>query len=127
MTTSETTTTEIRRYLQGLAYEIGIPPMSKQFLLTAADRLESQEATIDELEDECGKLKMTIDLLTARAEQAERERDAFIDKIRGRCSECKNEHLHSYVEPCATCHNTNGYPKWEWSGLPQDGERKSNG
>ena len=45
-------------------------------LSAAADRLESQE--------------QTIAALTARAEQAEKERDAAIKDINGLCSRCKN-------------------------------------
>ena len=101
----------------------------------AADRLESQEQTIAGKDVEISTLKEKVEVLendainydmnlsemTARAESAERERDAFIDKIRGRCSECEYEPLTSIDEPCVSCHTKNGYPEWKWRGLPQDG------
>ena len=94
----------------------------EQMNRNAADRLESQEQTIEQLNTELAGNVEEFTELTARAEQAERERDFFIDKIRGRCAECKHEHLYSYVEPCESCHNANGHPNWEWRGLPQEGE-----
>ena len=157
MNTNEPTTGEIVRALRSVVdvenCNDGVCFSNLKYLRTviynAADRLESQERSIeeaaklnekqanaiaelheqiaeknDEIQMACDGAEDTIKTLTARAESAERERDAFIDKIRGRCAECKHEHLYSYVEPCESCHNANGHPNWEWRGLPQEGEGK---
>ena len=143
--TNEPTTGEIVRALRCVAeateckdcrykYPVGnvILCDHEQMNGNAADRLESQEQTIDELEDECGKLKMTINLLTARAEQAERERDAaiaeFEEYMLGNedipCKYCAN---HSTDKKCFP-YTKSCEPKYnKWRGLPQEGGRKSNG
>ena len=132
MNTSEPTTTEIRRFLQGLASEVGMLPISKRFLLTAADRIESQEQKIaevtasrDRMTDAVAELKMKVGELTARAEQAERERDAAIKDTRcGGCTNCKYHHYLPTVqrhEKCNTCRDRSNY---EWRGLPQEGNGK---
>jgi len=82
----------------------------------AADRLESQE--------------QTISALTARAEQAEKERDKAMADLFGFCSRCKHDGCKLENEPCKSC--MKDYPmkqlqNWTWRGLPQEGERKSNG
>lgn len=91
----------------------------------AIDRLESQEQKIDDLEDDCGKLKMSITLLTARAEQAERERDKAKADMRfaancvdGLCKICGNAECQERGDGCFMCRS------FTWRGLPQDGEGK---
>ena len=100
-------------------------------LSAAADRLESQEQTIDELEDECGKLKMTINLLTARAEQAEKNLHDAIFGTNHACFYCT-------MENCDGCTNSTVKEHFKYRalkpnkyltiqddrGLPQDGEGK---
>jgi hypothetical protein len=85
-------------------------------LSAAADRLESQE--------------QTIAALTARAEKAERERDALIssiERLRTKkivlCSICEFEDL------IGCCHKNHceGYQLFKRRGLPQEGEGKENG
>jgi hypothetical protein len=87
--------------------------MSRDVMSAAADRLESQE--------------QTIAALTARAEQAERERDALIssiERLRTKkivlCSICEFEDL------IACCHKNHceGYQLFKRRGLPQEGEGK---
>ena len=126
MTTSEPTTGEIVRALRCIAdnaeckdcrykYPVGnvILCDHEQMNENAADRLESQE--------------QTIAALTARAEQAEKERDALIssiERLRTKkielCSICEFEDL------IACCHKNHcdGYQLFKWRGLPQDGEGK---
>jgi len=151
MNQSEPTTGEIVRALRCVAeateckdcrykYPVGnvILCDHEQMNANAADRLESQERTIDELEDECGKLMMTIDLLTARAEQAEKERDAakadmklIVDAVREThcdetcCFACKYDCDMSINDSGEFNNECPGFDKddcFEWRGLPQDGE-----
>ena len=104
--------------LNGGDFDVIDIPAALAYLESVEEILPHASALIDLIQS----LKGTAIELTARAEQAERERDAFIDKIRGRCSECEYEPLTSIDEPCASCHTKNGYPNWTWRGLPQEGE-----
>ena len=91
MNTSEPTTGEIVRALNEIvdcawdAFAYGgistRVPTAMKTVIDAKRRLESQERATDELEDECGKLRMSIGLLTARAEQAEMERDELKETV----------------------------------------------
>jgi len=103
--------------------------IAKAALLFIADRLESQERTIDELEDECGKLMMTIDLLTARAEKAEKERDAAVAVIGIQAKKLKESHVvlcnickFEDMIGCVHKNHCDGYQLFKWRVLPQDGE-----
>ena len=109
MTTSEPTTGELIEQLHTFDNVDAVTiTIAKAALLFIADRLESQEATID--------------ALTARAERAEKERDAaikdiemvMIDNICYGCISYKNGE-------CSRCDNR-CVPKWR--GLPQEGEGK---
>ena len=118
----------------------------------AADRLESQEheivgltelnkaeyvlykSEIDAYRIASESLKLTIlrymdmtQALTARAEQAEKERDKAMADLFGFCSRCKHDGCKLENEPCKSC--MKDYPmkqlqNWTWRGLPQDGEGK---
>ena len=130
MTTSEPTTGEIVRAL-------GNPEIVDQESLyywskVAADRLESQERDIETLrafheryaEQTSKKYVNDICALTARAEQAERERDAAIKDMNRLCTRCKHWTRPNDDEPCLSCVNAEtGNPNWTWRGLPQDGEK----
>lgn len=65
--------------------------------------------------------------LTARAESAERERDAAFDMLQDmrNCDECKHLARTWKEEPCNCC--CREYSMFELCGLPQDGEGKENG
>ena len=100
---NEPSTAEIVRALRG---EAGI--LIHFTCDDAADRLESQERTIADL--------------TARAESAERERDAAIKELEvieqdGLCSICKFESTIPLMECMENC-------VFKWRGLPQEGEGK---
>ena len=97
----------------------------------AADRLESQEWEIERLQGEmfANALESAerIAALTARAEQAERERDAAIadieellgqDDFIGICWACKSH------DKCVGTRDVKITCVPKWRGLPQDGEGK---
>lgn len=114
----------------------------------AADRLESQAKQIAELTAaiktqsdlcrECASLtvieqKAEIDALTARAESAERERDAAITDMQDNCQYCVGYEREADEPPCSTCYNARTFElndvqrtkNWKWRGLqPQDGGGK---
>lgn len=113
MTTGEPTTGEIVRALRDAPNYNGMAGTTTTVEGIAADRLESQE--------------QTIAALTARAEKAEKERDAAIKDINRMCIRCKYWTCQN-DEPCLSCVNAETWnPNWTWRGLPQEGERKSNG
>ena len=99
----------------------------------AADRLESQERKITEIENFHKEMlkdhKAQVAELTARAESAERERDAaiaeFEEYMLGNedipCKYCAN---HSTDKKCFP-YTKSCEPKYnKWRGMPQDGEGK---
>lgn len=95
----------------------------------AADRLESQEWEIERLQGEmfANALESAerIATLTARAEQAERERDAakaYMKRLG--CLTCTGQGTLALNDPCGNCRDKS---KWEMRGLPQEGEGKQNG
>ena len=126
MERSEPTTEEIMRWLMG--------PMSGDFPETAkivADRIKSQQRTIADKDAKIADL-------TARAEQAERERDAavadmklIVDAVREEysdetcCFACKYD-FDTSCDECGCCPGEcPGFESndcFEWRGLPQDGE-----
>lgn len=113
MTTSEPTTEivdDLRFYL--LVANKEKPTQLISTIARAADRLESQE--------------QTISAMTARAEQAERERDAAVKDLKlGRgCVTCKHIALKLSEKPCKFCMEINFDGNYEWRGQPQDGEGK---
>ena len=139
MTTSEPTTGEIVRALRCMAdnaeckdcrykYPVGnvILCDHEQMNENAADRLESQEQAIEELKSEAivNALENAerIANLTARAEQAERERDAVVAdldvlKDSGFCNSCVGCNA-PHSEAITYCTD------WTRHGQPQDGEGK---
>ena len=109
MVQHEPTTEEIVRSFRG-AHIFGITQASENRI---ADRLEQQARDIN--------------VLTDRAECAEKERDALINSIERLrtkkielCSICEFEDL------IACCHkdHCDGYRLFKWRGLPQEGEGK---
>ena len=124
--TNEPTTGEIVRALRCVAeateckdcrykYPVGnvILCDHEQMNGNAADRLESQDRTIA--------------ALTARAESAERERDAAIKDIHKSCSTCayEMEDGSCYERVWGKCSNGGRNYYWRWRGLqPQEGEGK---
>ena len=136
MTTSEPTTGEIVRALRFCTGEDSIcgtacPAYSSEagcrtvLMQNAADRPESQEREIEELKAEAIVNALEdaerIANLTARAEQAERERDAAIKFIRTSdwCAGCENmKNLHcDFMKECANPHDL-----YKLRGQPQEGE-----
>ena len=94
----------------------------------ASDRLESQERKITEIENFHKEMlkdhKAQVAALTARAEQAERERDAAFDLLqdmRG-CDECKHLARTWREEPCNRC--CMEYSFFEPCEQPQEGEKE---
>jgi len=90
----------------------------------AADRLESQERKIAEIESFHSEMlkdhKAQIAALTARAEKAERERDAAKAYMkRFGCLTCNGQGTLALNHPCGSCRDKS---KWEMRGLPQEGE-----
>ena len=137
MTTSEPTTGEIVRALREVVSDpmFRIHEIAKRCRI-AADRLESQEREIERLKEELEQTEEAatvlhaanethwtyIKELTARAESAERERDAARAEFEvieqdGLCSVCKFEStipLLSCIEDCC----------FKWRGLqPQEGDK----
>ena len=110
MTTSEPATGELIALLRGFKDgTIGI---------TIADRLESQEREIASFERESNGQKAELDrrakavtALTARAESAERERDALVKSVDRFVEAWENFKSPALIE----------FLK-QWRGLPQDGE-----
>lgn len=106
----------------------------------AADRLESDGRAIadkdakivtltekvEALENDLINFDMNLTEMTARAEQAERERDWLIKQMHGDCDFCAHGDGDPYAPPCDKCeHVRNGLEdNWEMRGLPQDGEGK---
>lgn len=100
--------------------------MSRDVMSAAADRLESQ-AEENEINRHLIEMQSNvITELTARAESAERERDAAIDAIadikeNGFCGSCKGCNA-PYVgqEKITFCYG------WKWRGLqPQEGAKQN--
>jgi hypothetical protein len=83
------------------------------------DRLEAQERTIADKDAKIAEL-------TARAERAERERDAAVADLKlGKvCMTCK--HDEKCRKEVAATNQTQciGKQRWEWRGLPQEGEKE---
>lgn len=123
MTTSEPTTEivdDLRFYLLVASKEK--PTQLISTIARAADRLESQEQTIAELMPILYGMQEQTVQLTARAEQAERERDAAYGRAQemASCDECKHLARTWNEEPCKGCCAENyGF---ERRGQPQDGE-----
>lgn len=130
---SEPTTVEIVEVLRDIASDRAYNSYTLSLRCEqAADRLESQErdnteltASRDRMTNAVAELTMKVGELTARAEQAEAERDAAINDTRsGGCTNCKH---HTYFqtgkrnEKCKTCGTMRNY---EWRGLPQEGAMK---
>ena len=97
--------------------EIGIDSDCETLELLAADRLESQERTIADL--------------TARAEQAEKERDAAIEVITIQAKRLKESHVvlcniceFEDMIGCVHKSHCDGYQLFKWRGLPQEGGGK---
>ena len=104
--------------------------MSRDVMSAAADRLESQE---EEKKISRYLIEMqsnVITELTARAESAEKERDAAIadlQKFRGRkCDGCfyAMKENKSALSPCRDCQSpiSNYGDGWKWRGQPQEGD-----
>lgn len=112
------TTREIVRALRDAPNYNGMAGTTTTVEDIAADRLESQEATIA--------------ALTARAEKAEAREKAIIESMRDRCEFCVGYELEENDDPCNTCYNARTFEpddiprtkNWTWRGLPQDGEGK---
>jgi len=144
MTTSEPTTGEIVRALREVVSDpmFRIHEIAKRCRV-AADRLESQERELSGISVELEQYKKWHDEsiatatnnivelehqiadLTARAEQAEKERDAAVAdldalKDSGFCNSCVGCNA-PHSESITYCTD------WKRRGLPQEGERKSNG
>ena len=100
----------------------------------AADRLESQEREIERLKEELEQMEEAatvlhaanethwtyIKELTARAEKAERERDAAKAYMkRFGCLTCNGQGTLALNHTCGSCRDKS---KWEMRGLPQEGE-----
>lgn len=63
----------------------------------------------------------------ARAEKAEKERDAAVEQLRGLCSACKHYTPYHNDGPCATCTHEvacfapeKATDKWEWVGVKEE-------
>lgn len=149
MTTSEPTTGEVVRALRCVAddteckdcrykYPVGnvILCDHEQMNGNAADRLESQEREIaeltasrDRMTDAVAELTMKVGELTARAEQAERERDAAVadcERLLFASRDMRTCYLCKFVSTDGKC-NRKGVGagcKPKYRGLPQDGEGK---
>jgi len=140
MTTSEPTTGEIAGAIRVCEnkLECDVCPMRDKpcgdLYTLAADRLESQERDLETFkafheryaEQTSKQYVVAVCGLTARAEQAERERDAAVVEVPHTCNTCGHQaktplKMISSVEPCASCRT---YDKWTWRGLPQEGEGK---
>ena len=126
MNTSEPTTGEIVRALREDCSLLD--DNTDKFV--AADRLESQERSIEEAAKLNEKQANTIASLTARAESAERERDAAVEEMRDCCQFCVGYEKEENEPPCDTCFNARTFEpndfertkNWQWRGLqPQDG------
>lgn len=112
--TSQSTTRDIVVVLKMIVQYLEsftMDKMSRDVMSAAADRLEQQE--------------QTIAALTARAEQAEKERDAAIadiERLRLKkftlCPICEFEDMIG----CAHKNHCTGYKQFKWRGLPQEGE-----
>ena len=102
----------------------------EQMNRNAADRLESQEQTIEQLNTELAGNVEEFTELTARAEQAEAREKAAIERMRGSCQFCIGYEREENEYPCNTCYNARTFEpddiprtqNWEYSGLPQEGE-----
>ena len=114
MTTSEPTTGEIVRALRGG----GIYGITTALELKVIARLESQERELSGITGE-------LERMTARAEQAEKERDAAIadieellgqDDFIGICWACKSH------DKCVGTRDVKITCVPKWRGLPQGGE-----
>lgn len=116
----------------------------------AADRLESQEAQIKQLAEalayanewhkdsvenatnelrELSGIAGELEAMTARAEQAERERDAAVAVIGIQAKQLKESHVvlcnickFEDMIGCVHKNHCDGYQLFKWRGLQQDGE-----
>lgn len=122
---NEPTTGEIVRAFRGA----GVYGITTALELRIIDRLESQEHTIAELKYQLELLSLGIPVqmkdLTARAESAERERDAAIADIeRMRKEKIPLCPICDFNDMIRCCHDSHcdGYQLFRWRGLPQEGE-----
>ena len=150
MTTSEPTTGEIVRALRYCAdvnsvcgdacpAHLDESGCRTALMQNAADRLESQEREIERLNEELEEMQEAatvlhaanethwtyIKELTARAESAERERDAAIADIeRMRKEKIPLCPICDFNDMIRCCHDShcNGYQLFRWRGLPKEGD-----
>lgn len=135
MTTSDPTTGEIAGAIRVCEnkLECDVCPMRDKpcgdLYTLAADRLESQEREIAKLKADLIQAeeiyqanKLAYERKAARAEQAEKERDAAKAYMkRFGCLTCTGQGTLALNDPCGNCRDKS---KWEMRGLPQDGEGK---
>lgn len=107
--------------------------LESNLLTTCADRLESQEREITRLRSLSivEKESEAIAALTARAEQAEKERDAAFAVIGIQAEKLKESHVvlcniceFEDMIGCVHKSHCDGYQLFKWRGLPQEGEGK---
>ena len=126
---NEPTTGEIVRDLQRIlkVYNSELGGIDEYDIEAAIDRLESQERKITEIENFHKEMlkdhNAQVAELAARAESAERERDAAVKDmwLMRSCQSCKHK-PEGYTHIRCACPDCDDEDKWEWRGLqPQDG------
>ena len=107
--------------LNGGDFDVIDIPAALAYLESVEEILPHASALIDLIQS----LKGTAIELTARAESAERERDAAIADmwLMRSCQSCKHK-PDGYNRIRCACPDCDDEDKWEWRGLPQKGEGK---
>ena len=145
MTTSKPTTGEIVRelhcrsvsvYLNACNYDCEKCEFQEVYpgdnpYLDAIDRLESQERKLARNADELSSISEQLKAMTARAEQAEKERDAAVAVIGIQAEKLKESHVvlcniceFEDMIGCVHKNHCDGYQLFKWRGQPQEGEGK---
>jgi hypothetical protein len=122
MTTSEPTTGELIEQLHTFDNVDAVTiTIAKAALLFIADRLESQEQKIAEIENFHKEMlkdhKAQVAALTARAEQAEKERDAAIEHVHDAIFGTNHSCFYCTMENCDGCTNSTVKDHFKYRGL----------
>ena len=129
MERSEPTTDEIVKALKCIADAVECKDCQYKYVVgsvilcdhermntNAADRLESQQQDIENLNETITGLLATIKDI-GKAIDAEKARaDAAVADIPPVCIKCANAIFGLEKEPCKSCFNTNDKPNWKWRG-----------
>ena len=124
---SEPTTGEIIGQLNEIIYNVSAAYIMTEMpvrvasavtpIVIARDRLESQEQSNERLTTALAEVTMKVGELTARAEQAERERDAAVEHVHDAIFGTNHSCFYCTMENCDGCTNRTVKEHFKYRGL----------